>query len=119
MHNREAEAGIDAPTIDDDRAGAALTVIAAFFRSSEMEMLSQSIEQRGPRIELQLPADTVDVEADLEIATPGGAANSAPTAGTQLDAATATPLMRTERLDSSRSCARSMKGRPFVFVVLR
>ena len=31
VHDGESEAGIDAPAVDQDRAGAALAMIAAFF----------------------------------------------------------------------------------------
>src|SRR5262252_8645602 len=60
MHHRECQAAIDALSIDDDRAGAALSLVAALLRTGQREMLSQSIEQRGPRIEVQgivLPVD--------------------------------------------------------------
>src|SRR5215470_15556560 len=60
MHYRERQTAIDALSIDDDRAGAALSLVAALLRTGQREMLSQSIEQRGPRIEVQgivLPVD--------------------------------------------------------------
>src|SRR5262245_12114963 len=62
MHHRECQAAIDALSIDDDRAGAALSLVAALLRTGQREMLSQSIEQRGPRIEVQGIVPPVDRE---------------------------------------------------------
>jgi hypothetical protein len=45
MHDREREAGVDAPAVDDDRTGAALTVIATLLGPSEVQMLAQRVEQ--------------------------------------------------------------------------
>src|SRR5262249_30235090 len=38
LHDRQRQAGIDAAAINQDGAGAALTVIAAFFRAGETEV---------------------------------------------------------------------------------
>ena len=53
MHDRERQAGIDAPAIDDHGAGAALAVVAALLGAGEMQMLAQRIEQGGASVELQ------------------------------------------------------------------
>ncbi len=55
VHHRERQARIDAPAVDDHRAGAALAVVAALLGAGEMQMLAQRVEQRGARIEQ--PAD--------------------------------------------------------------
>src|SRR5439155_455624 len=43
----------DTPAVNQDRAGTALAVIAAFFRAGQIEMIAQNIEKRGSRIERQ------------------------------------------------------------------
>ena len=54
LHDGEREAGIDAPSVDQDRAGAALAVVAAFLGAGEVEMVAQRIEQGRPRRDGQL-----------------------------------------------------------------
>ena len=44
MHDREAETRIHPPAIDVHRAGTALSVVAAFFRSGQMQMFAQAVE---------------------------------------------------------------------------
>ena len=63
------EAGIDAPPVDQHRAGAALAVVAALLRAGQVEMVAQGIEQGGPWRELELPLDAVHRQADRQ---PGG-----------------------------------------------
>ena len=53
MHDRKRETGVDAPTIDNHRAGAALTVVAAFLGAGQMQMLAQRVEQGGPCVEFE------------------------------------------------------------------
>ena len=48
---RERQAGHRPPVIDENRAGAALTVIAAFLASGQSDMFAQCVENRGPRIQ--------------------------------------------------------------------
>lgn len=67
MHDRECQAGIDAAAIDDDGAGAALAVIAAFLRPSEMEVLAQRIEKGGPVIQRQMLRFSVDLKDDFRL----------------------------------------------------
>ena len=55
VHHRERQAGVDPPAVDDHRAGAALAVVAALLGAGEMQMLAQRVEQRGARVELELP----------------------------------------------------------------
>ena len=65
VHDREREAGIDAASVDDHRAGATLSVVATFFGAGEMQMVTQRIEQRGARVELQRARFAVHVEREL------------------------------------------------------
>ena len=43
-----------APAVDVNRACAALAVIASFFRSGQMQMLAQTIEERRARIDVKI-----------------------------------------------------------------
>src|SRR5262249_3551857 len=64
---RQREAGIDPPSVDQDGAGAALAAIAALLGAGEMQALAQEIEQRDARIfERHVAPYTVDSEADGE-----------------------------------------------------
>ena len=64
FHDRQCQAGIDAPAVDQHGAGAALTVVAALLGPGEVEMQTQCVEQRGPRRDVQLVIDAVDVKGD-------------------------------------------------------
>ena len=59
--DREAEAGVHAPSIHQDGAGAALPVIATFLRAGQIQMLAQGIEQRRPRIERERVRLAIDL----------------------------------------------------------
>src|SRR5437763_13883308 len=50
MHDRERKTGIDATTVYQTRAGAALTVLAALFRPCTLQHLAQSAWQGGASI---------------------------------------------------------------------
>ena len=52
LHDRERQAGIDPPPVDQHRAGAALAVIAALLGAGQVEMVAQRVEQRRPRRDL-------------------------------------------------------------------
>ena len=54
LHHRQREAGIDAPAVDQHRAGAALAVVAALLGAGEVEMVAQRVEQGRPRRDLEL-----------------------------------------------------------------
>ena len=62
MHQREREAREHALPTDHDGACAALTVIAALLRSREVEPVAQKVEERGPRLDFDLPGFPVDRE---------------------------------------------------------
>ena len=49
LHDRERQAGIDPPTVDQHRAGAALPVVAALLCSGQAETIAERVEQRCPR----------------------------------------------------------------------
>ena len=66
MREREAEAGINPPAIHQNGARAALAVIATFFRTGEMQMLAQRVEQRHARIEFERVILAVDFEMNVE-----------------------------------------------------
>jgi hypothetical protein len=59
MHHREREAAIDPPTVDQNCASSALTVIATLFGSGEVESFPQCIEYRNARVYVQLIQITV------------------------------------------------------------
>ena len=46
VHHGERQAGVDAPAVDQHRAGAALAVVAALLGAGEAEVLAQRVEQR-------------------------------------------------------------------------
>ena len=62
MHHRQRQTAIDALAIDDDRADAALSLVAALLRAGQRAMLAQRVEQRGPRIEIEGIGPPVDRE---------------------------------------------------------
>jgi hypothetical protein len=51
VHHGKREARIHALPIHMHRAGSALPVIAALLRAGQVQVLSQTIQQRGPRID--------------------------------------------------------------------
>jgi hypothetical protein len=62
MHAGERQAAIDAPAIHHDRAGAALAVVAAFFRPGQAKMISERVEKRGARIGGKLSLFAIDAQ---------------------------------------------------------
>ena len=68
LHDRQGEARIDPPAVDQNGAGAALAVVAALFGPGEVEMVTQRVEQRGPRRDGQLARHAVDMERDRVLA---------------------------------------------------
>ena len=46
----QRQAGIDAPPVDQHRAGAALAAVAALLGSGQVKTLAQQVEQRHPRV---------------------------------------------------------------------
>ena len=66
VHDREGEAGVVAPAVDEDGAGAARALVAAFLGAGEVEVLAQGVEERGARIEAELVDAAVDVERERD-----------------------------------------------------
>ena len=61
---RKRQASEDAPSIDVNRAGAALALIAPLLGTVEMRVFSQRIQQRDPRLDLQQMLGAVDAKPD-------------------------------------------------------
>ena len=64
LHDREGQARIDPAIVDQNRAGAALAVVAALLRSGQPEMNPQCVEKRRPRRERQLFRYAIDMKRD-------------------------------------------------------
>ena len=69
VHHREREAGVDAASVDDHRAGATLAVIATFLGAGEVQVVAQRVEQRGARVELERVRFAVHLERELSRST--------------------------------------------------
>ena len=50
----EGEAGVDAAAVDQDRARAALAVVATLLCAGELEAFAQGVEQGGAGIDLEI-----------------------------------------------------------------
>lgn len=78
MHHGERQTGVDAPAVDQHRAGAALPVITPLLGPAQAQMLAQRVEQRGPWIHLKPSHLIVDAQLDcrqlghLALAPPRG-----------------------------------------------
>ncbi|MNP51306.1 hypothetical protein D3C76_1456120 [compost metagenome] len=59
VHYRQGQAGIDAPAVDNDRAGAALAVVATFLGAGELQVFAQQVEQGGAGVKLHFLPSTV------------------------------------------------------------
>ena len=66
MHG-ERQAGIDPPAVDEDRAGAALAVVAALLGAGQAQVLAQRVEQRRARIDLQAVLLAIDRQRHLGV----------------------------------------------------
>ena len=66
VHHGKGEATVDADAVDEDGAGAALAVVAAFFGAGHLEMFSgaEGVEQGDARFEGDGFVDAVDIERD-------------------------------------------------------
>ena len=70
VRDREREAGVDAAAVEQDRAGAALAVVAALLRAGQPEVLAQQVQQRGARVDGEAVLLAVDVQGDLGVHEP-------------------------------------------------
>ena len=61
----QTQARIDAPTVDQDRACAALAAVAALLGSCQMKALSQKIEKRNPGI-VELDISVLIIQGETE-----------------------------------------------------
>jgi hypothetical protein len=64
VHRGKDETRIHPPAVDVHRASAALAVIASLLRSGEMEVLAETIEKRGARIDPKIVLLPVDPKRD-------------------------------------------------------
>src|SRR2546423_3444269 len=64
VHDREGEAGVVTPAVDEDCTGAARALVASFLRAGEVEVLPQRVEERRAWVEAELVDAAVDVERD-------------------------------------------------------
>ncbi len=62
----EGEAGVDAAAVDENGAGSALAVVAAFLAASEVEVLAQGVEERGAGVERKSVRGAVDLEGEID-----------------------------------------------------
>src|SRR5882757_10564319 len=62
MHHRKRQAGVDATSLNQHRAGAALAVIATLLRAGQREMFTQRIQQCRAWIERQRMRAAVDLK---------------------------------------------------------
>ena len=64
LHHGQRQAGLDAPPVAEDRAGAALAAVAAFLGAGQVHHFAQRVEQGGAGLELQGVGLAVDPEGD-------------------------------------------------------
>src|SRR5438128_1184605 len=64
MHGGQCQAGDDALAIDENGAGPASALVATLLRPGEIECFAQNVEQRLPKIDIQLLRLTVDVQSN-------------------------------------------------------
>jgi hypothetical protein len=65
VHDREAQAGIDAAAVDQHRAGAALALVAALLGAGQVQVFAQRVEERGAGVERQLARLAIYAQGDL------------------------------------------------------
>ncbi|MNG00429.1 hypothetical protein D3C84_833630 [compost metagenome] len=67
MHDCQRQAGIDASTIGNHRACAALSVVATFFGASQFEVFAQGVEQGCTRVEVQCQELAIHAKVHLRL----------------------------------------------------
>jgi hypothetical protein len=65
--HREQQARVRPPPVDEDRARAALAVVAALLRAGQRQVLAQCVEQRRARVDVQRVVGTIDVEREVGV----------------------------------------------------
>ncbi len=66
LHRCQRQAGVRAPAVDVDGAGAALAVVAALLGPGEMERLAQAIEQGHARVDAHLSLLSVHSQVERQ-----------------------------------------------------
>jgi hypothetical protein len=64
LHDRQGQTGEDACSVHQHGAGTALSVVAPFFRSRQIEVLAQGVEQARPGGDVELSRRPVELEHD-------------------------------------------------------
>ena len=52
MHHRKRQASVDTPPVKQDRAGTALTVVAALLRAVQPQIVPQKVKERCARVDI-------------------------------------------------------------------
>jgi hypothetical protein len=64
FHDRQRQARVDPPAVDENGARAALTVIASFLGTGETDVFTKRIEQRRPRSDVELDRGSIDSQCN-------------------------------------------------------
>ena|SRR5712691_2573222 len=83
-HDRERQAGVHPPAVEEHRAGAAGTLVAAFLRAGEIEPLPQYVEKRLARIDVEFRRSRVYGCATCWLLSVGSPAGGFATPGTSV-----------------------------------
>src|SRR5262249_42701737 len=67
LHDGKGQARDDAPAVDENGAGPALAVVAAFLGSGEIKIFAKCVEQSGPWPKGNAPLDAVDAKRDVAL----------------------------------------------------
>ena len=62
--DREQQAGVHGPAIEQHGAGATVAHVADLLGARELQVVSQGVEERAPRLEQQLVLGTVHIQGD-------------------------------------------------------
>jgi hypothetical protein len=62
VHDGQAQAAVDPPAVDHDRAGPALAVVAALLGAGQLPVLAQGVQQGGAVVQVQLVGLAVDLQ---------------------------------------------------------
>ena len=67
----QSQTTVDASSVDEDRAGTALAVVAALFGASQSETFAQQVEEHRPWLDLEIMWLSVDGDAERRGAKAG------------------------------------------------
>jgi hypothetical protein len=65
VRDRKRQAGLDAPAVQQNRARSTLAVVTALLRAGEAQLMPQGVEQRHPRIDIDMGGPAVDDKRHL------------------------------------------------------